>query len=534
MASLVGKSLGHYHITKQLGEGGMATVYKAFDTHLERDVAIKVIRTDQFAPSVLQNILKRFEREAKLLGKLSHPNIVNVIDFGEHDSVPYLVMVYLPGGTLKQLLVKPLAANEAAQILLPIAKALDYAHRQGVTHRDVKPSNILITSDGEPMLTDFGIAKLLESDNTQTLTGTGVGVGTPEYMSPEQWVGKASAASDQYSLGVIFYEMITGHKPYAADTPAAILLKQANDPLPSPSLFVNDLSDETERILFKSMAKKPEDRYVTMGELSEALANLSLAGRENSNATRIAPITQTSLIDHTLATRDSLRMNSQNEEIPPPSVPQKVTIKGNPKKTIIISVLLLVVLLVSIYSIVDAGRLLGGGLTHRSTETPKVNVFSTRSGNLATLTPGSTQTLATSLITPTYQVTINSTATNRATVSSLVYGCTNPSAINYNSMARVDDGSCMYSATPIPATSSPIWGCTDPGALNFDSSANMDDGSCISIVYGCIDPGAINFNPSANWDDGSCYYEPPDDPTAEEPSTPEPPTPVPEPPTPEP
>ena len=188
-----------YRIVSLLGEGGMATVYKAYDTRLETEVAFKVIRTEQFAPAVLERVLRRFEREAKALARLTHPNIVKVTDYGEHEGAPFLVMEYLPGGTLKHLLAeragRPLPWEEAVRLLLPIARALHFAHQEGFIHRDVKPSNILITRSGEPMLSDFGIAKLLESEET-TLTGTGVGVGTPEYMAPEQWTGKTSAQSD--------------------------------------------------------------------------------------------------------------------------------------------------------------------------------------------------------------------------------------------------------------------------------------------------------------------------------------------------
>ncbi|MBV6433876.1 MAG: Serine/threonine-protein kinase PknD [Bryobacteraceae bacterium] len=271
MSNLLNQSLGRYHILEQLGEGGMATVYKAYDTRLETDVAVKVIRTENLAPSVLERALKRFEREAKALARLTHPNIVKVTDYGEHEGKPYLVMVYLPGGTLKQRLGKPIPWQEAARLLLPIAEALDFAHSQNMIHRDVKPSNILLTERGQPMLTDFGIAKILDLEETQDLTGTGVGVGTPEYMAPEQWTGKASALSDQYSLGVVLYEMLTGRKPYTADTPAAILLKQATEPLPRPGQFARDLPEKVEKILLKALAKNPEDRYPSMGGFAAAL-----------------------------------------------------------------------------------------------------------------------------------------------------------------------------------------------------------------------------------------------------------------------
>ncbi len=278
MSNLIGQSLGRYHILEQLGEGGMATVYKAYDTRLERDVAVKIIRTDQFAPAMLDRILKRFEREAKALAKLSHPNIVKVLDFGDYEGSPYLVMEYLPGGTLKQRLGRPIPWQEAARLLLPVASALQFAHEQGIVHRDVKPSNILITRSGEPMLSDFGIAKILESEETVSLTGTGVGVGTPEYMSPEQGLGKEiDARADVYSLGIIFYELVTGRKPFTADTPMAVVIKHINDPLPRPTRFVPDLPAGVERVLLRTLAKQPENRYPDMEAFAQALETLPAA-----------------------------------------------------------------------------------------------------------------------------------------------------------------------------------------------------------------------------------------------------------------
>ncbi len=280
MTNLIGQSLGRYHILEQLGEGGMATVYKAYDTRLETDVAVKVIRTENLAPSALERSLKRFEREAKALARLTHPNIVKVTDFGEYKDKPYLVMPYLPGGTLKQWMKdKPLAWEDSIRLLLPIARALDFAHRQNMIHRDVKSSNILITADGEPMLADFGIAKILNLEETADLTGTGMGIGTPEYMAPEQWTGKTSAFSDQYALGVVLYEMLTGRKPYSAETPAAVAIKQASEPLPRPSQFTRDLPEKMEKLLLKALARNPEDRYASMGEFAKALES-ALSGQQ--------------------------------------------------------------------------------------------------------------------------------------------------------------------------------------------------------------------------------------------------------------
>jgi serine/threonine protein kinase len=253
---------------------------------LETEVAVKVIRIENILPSVLDRALKRFEREAKALAKLTHPNIVKVGDYGEHEGKPYLVMPYLPGGTLKLKLGKPIPWREAIQLLIPIADALDYAHGQNMIQRDVKPSNILLTQRGQPMLTDFGIAKVLDLEETLDLTGTSAAVGTPEYMAPEQATAKTvDHRADIYALGVVLYEMVTGRKPFVADTPLAVLFKHASDPLPRPKQFVLDLPDGVEKILLKALAKKPEDRYQSMAEMRTACERV-VAGQTKKDATR--------------------------------------------------------------------------------------------------------------------------------------------------------------------------------------------------------------------------------------------------------
>jgi serine/threonine-protein kinase len=287
MSGLIGQEFGRYKILELLGEGGMATVYKAYDARLEREVAIKVIRREAFPPEEMEMLLKRFEREAKMLARLSHPNIVGVIDYGEYEGSPYLVMVYVPGGTLKQKLGQPLPWREAVQLLLPIARALEYVHENNIINRDVKPSNILMTSKGQPMMSDFGLVKLFgekKGEATTNLTSSGSGIGTPDYMAPEQWVGEATALSDLYSLGVVFYEMITGHRPYIADTPAGILLKQATESLPLPNTYVPDLPRAVESVLLKTLAKEPGNRYPNVTAFIEELENL-LAGRQVSAST---------------------------------------------------------------------------------------------------------------------------------------------------------------------------------------------------------------------------------------------------------
>ncbi len=274
MADFIGKTIGRYHILEQLGEGGMAMVFKAYDTRLEREVALKVIRRGAFAPELLEEVLKRFEREAKSLARMSHPSIVKVHDFGEHEGAPYLVLEYLPGGTLKRLLGKPLPWQEAVRLLLPVARGLAYAHQRGILHRDIKPANILITENGEPMLSDFGIAKILEGDQATSLTSSGMAVGTPEYMAPEQWKGQTLPQSDIYSMGIVLYEMLTGRKPYSADTPAAILIKQATEALPRPSQFGIDLPESVEFLLIKALEKDPAFRFQDMNAFVAALERL--------------------------------------------------------------------------------------------------------------------------------------------------------------------------------------------------------------------------------------------------------------------
>ncbi len=279
MSDLVGHSLGRYYILQQLGEGGMATVYKALDTRLEREVAVKVIRSAVFPPAQMERMSKRFEREARSLARLSHRNIVKVLDYGEYQGAPFLVMEYLPSGTLKERLSRGrLSWQNAFRLLKPVAQALAHAHENQVVHRDVKPSNILVSRSGEPMLSDFGIAKFLEYEGTTELTSTGAGVGTPEYMAPEQGMGQADERADIYALGVVLYQVITGHVPYRADTPLAVLIKKNTEPLPRPTRFVPDLPAAVEYLLVKTLARDPSQRYQSMNQLIETLDKILASG----------------------------------------------------------------------------------------------------------------------------------------------------------------------------------------------------------------------------------------------------------------
>lgn len=276
------QKIGRYEIERELGRGGMAVVYKAKDTRLDRPVAIKLIQTDAFATKALGSIRERFEREAKALARLDHPNIVKVYDYGEYKGAPYLVMDYLDGATLKEL-KKPVRVDTAVRLLTPIADALEYVHRHGLLHRDIKPSNIMMTSENRLVLTDFGIVKWLEDDDElHTLTATGVGIGTPEYMSPEQGRGKkVDARSDMYSLSIVFFELITGRKPFTGDTPVDILLRQISEPIPDPSQFAPNINPSVKKFLDRAAAKDPADRYPSTKEYLLDLEGLRLQAQAN-------------------------------------------------------------------------------------------------------------------------------------------------------------------------------------------------------------------------------------------------------------
>jgi len=278
MADLIEKNIGHYRILEKIGEGGMAVVYKAYDPKLDTEVAVKVIRIDDLAPRVLERTLKRFSREAKALAQLTHPNIVKVHDYGEHEGSPYIVIPYISGGTLKEKIASvSMGYRAAARLLLPIVRAMAYAHQEGVIHRDIKPANILLTASGEPLLTDFGIARILENEETIELTMTNAIVGTPDYMSPEQAMGKrVDHRTDIYSLGLVYYEMITGRKPFQGNTPMAVMAMHSRDRLPSPKKYVANLPVWVEKFLMEALAKLPEKRYQSAGEFAKKLEKIAL------------------------------------------------------------------------------------------------------------------------------------------------------------------------------------------------------------------------------------------------------------------
>jgi ligand-binding sensor domain-containing protein len=269
MRQFIGMRLGAYQIVEQVGQGGMATVFKAYQPSIDRYVAIKILPS-RFTED--ESFLGRFTQEARTLARLEHPHILPVYDYGEQDGITYLVMRFVEAGTLKDLAREgPVELEEAGRILGQVGGALDYAHSQDVVHRDIKPSNVLIDPRGNTFLTDFGIAKLVAE--TAQFTASGAIIGTPAYMSPEQGMGQpVDYRCDIYSLGVVLYELVTGRVPFEAETPLAVLLQHVNDPLPLPRQIEPDLPEAVERVVLKAMAKAPDDRFQSAQEMTDALA----------------------------------------------------------------------------------------------------------------------------------------------------------------------------------------------------------------------------------------------------------------------
>jgi serine/threonine protein kinase len=268
MSFNVGENVGPYRIIEQLGQGGMATVYKAYHAALDRYVAIKALHP---AFGEDQNFLARFQREARLVAKLEHPNIVPVYDYSEHEGRPYLVMKFIEGDTLKARLAKgPLAAAEIEKIVEAVGSALAYAHKQGILHRDIKPSNVLVANDGQLYLADFGLARIAQSGES-TLSSDMI-MGTPQYISPEQAMGKKDLdeGTDIYSFGVMIYEMVVGQVPFNADTPFSIIHDHIYSPLPLPRSINPKVPESVERVLLKALAKERPDRYQDVASLVSA------------------------------------------------------------------------------------------------------------------------------------------------------------------------------------------------------------------------------------------------------------------------
>ena len=271
MLDLVGQRLGQYRIDARVARGATSTIYKAYQEKLDRYVAVKVL-----SPHFIDEpgFLDRFYQEARAVARLDHPNILPVYDFDQVGEIVYIVMKYVNTGTLRHVMTGPLDLPYTVEIATQVGLALGYAHRQGVVHRDVKPGNILIADNNWALLTDFGLAKMLEGN--QRLTRTGAGVGTPEYMSPEQAQGKPTdGRADLYSLGAMLYEMLTGHLPFESESGIAVAMKHVSDPVKPPRIYRPELAPAVEKVIMTALEKDPVRRYPTAEAMVTALTRAS-------------------------------------------------------------------------------------------------------------------------------------------------------------------------------------------------------------------------------------------------------------------
>ena len=280
---LTGTRLGSYHVRELLGSGGMASVYKGYDPALDREVAIKVLGT----AGQPADFVARFQREARVVARMRHANIVQIYHFGAERDIVYMVQELLRGPTLAQRIRelgrRRIAAERVHAIIAQLAAALDFAHSQGVIHRDVKPSNAIYNAQGQIVLTDFGIARG-PADATRTATGPGVVMGTPGYLAPEQAISSATLtpACDIYSLGVLLFELLTGQLPFEADSPMGVVLKHLYDDAPPPSSLRPDLPPALDKLVLRALHKEPAGRYPSAGALAEALRVAWPVGRAST------------------------------------------------------------------------------------------------------------------------------------------------------------------------------------------------------------------------------------------------------------
>lgn len=346
---MIGRILGsRYEITEKIAQGGMSVVYKALDLNLNRYDAVKVLK-EEFSTN--KDILERFKQEANAVAFLSHPNIVNIFNVGSEGNIHYIVMEYVKGKTLKEIIREQggLSNEEILNYSYQIARALESAHNSNIIHRDIKPHNIIVTKDDLVKVTDFGIAK--HSDSA-TITNSGKIIGSAHYFSPEQARGNMTdRRSDIYSLGIVMYEMATGEVPFDAESPITIALKHMQEPLPSPRKLNPGISEGLEKVILKATAKNPIERY-------QRIEDMMMDLRALMNGERLEPVSSTS--------------NTENTQVMGAVVPERIAMKNDifddekpsnsKKKGLIIGLAMILV--------VVAGALIGDAVFSRSNGEP--------------------------------------------------------------------------------------------------------------------------------------------------------------------
>ena len=455
---LIGRRLGNYDIVEEIGRGGMAVVYRAHQRSLNRHVAIKVL-----APQLSfdQQFVERFQREARAAAKLQHPNIVVIHDVAHEQGIYFLVMELLEGRTLKQLIEErgSLSPERAARIVEQVANALDYAHRQGFVHRDIKPANIFVGKEDHTTLADFGIAKA--ASETQHLTRTGMLIGTPEYMSPEQAEGgTVDYRTDLYALGVVLYQMLAGRLPFKSTTPHATLHAVIYEPPPPLRQLRPNLSPAVESVVMKSIVKKPAQRYQAGREMVAAL-KAALAG-QTTGAIAVAP---------------------PRPMTPPPRADAPPTRRRSPVVWIVGALVLVLVLLMA------AVFLLLNGSTDDEDSTPVATVIVVHE----TSTPAESSTVTETAPTQDPASTATGVNTNTPTPTALP-----PSA----TPIPPTDTKSPPTDTPEPPTDTPPPTAPAPsaqfGRLAF--SSNRDGGPEIYVVkLGSGNPVRLTQNNANDW-----------------------------------
>jgi tetratricopeptide (TPR) repeat protein/serine/threonine protein kinase len=418
---MIGQELGGYRIVEQVGMGGMAVVYKAFDPRTERYVALKVL-PQQYSKD--PTFLTRFENEARAISKLEHLHILPIFAFGEQDGISYMAMRFMDSGTLSDRIKQgPIPLSDCARILRQLGEALDYAHSNDILHRDIKPSNALLDKSGNAYLTDFGIAKMVSGSSALDLTGSGL-IGTPFYMSPEQCRGERelTPASDLYSLGVVLFEMVTGLTPYRAETPLAVLQMHLVSPLPNARDLRPELPESAAAVIAKALSKEPNDRYPSGRALAEAFERALASGETHTDIDD--PLGGATLVgDQPTRTVASATPTSTAQATTPPpqadstNTPQTITVIQTERSVlpyVIAGVATLVAILaLALVVLPQATRdqlLLSVGLL-QPTETPTPTVTPSPTPTLTpTVTPSPTPTL-----TPTATITPSPTPTFTAT-----------------------------------------------------------------------------------------------------------------------
>jgi serine/threonine-protein kinase len=374
---MIGTLLGNrYEVVEKIGEGGMALVYKAKDTLLNRFVAVKILKPEYTQDKAF---VDKFKGEATSVASLNDNNIVNIFDVGSQNNINYIVMEYVNGKTLKQIIKDNhrLSSSDAVKISIQIARALDCAHRNNIIHRDIKPHNILVTNDGVVKVTDFGIAK---ASNSATITNSNKVIGSAHYFSPEQAKGSyVDFRTDIYSLGIVMYEMVTGKVPFDADSPVSVALKHIQEQIVEPKAIVNEIPDSLNKLILKALEKEPIKRYQSAREMLVDLQKINNNQDLNieinnfdEDATRVL---DASAINNAIGKKQKINLNQNipeddydeddyEEEEEPPKSPKK-------KKIVISAAVIILILIVGVVAGVLANNKFGGS-SSSDAEVPKI------------------------------------------------------------------------------------------------------------------------------------------------------------------